>query len=129
MSRGHNNPLAEERPSPAIDWNAVEWWVYRMTGTGIRSARAAYDYRISARELSPGELREGEELACTATRCSLAAVRKCLREGMIAPEGLQAYIDEIADWNTCRREAEDALATRLARLLGESPVPVYRGRP
>ena len=104
MSRGHNNPNATERPSPAIDWNAVEWWVYRTRMP--KFGHDAYDYRVVPRKLSAGELKRGEELACTVSRCSLAAVRKHLRDGVSA-ERVQAHVDELADWQTYRQQAND----------------------
>lgn len=105
MARGHNNPHVERVPpaGPCPDWNAVEWWVYRAPSP---LAPAGYFYRIMARELSPGEMRMKEELACTVSRCALAAVRKYLR--IVRPEQVQYLVDEFARQQAARTEAEDA---------------------
>lgn len=107
MSRGHNNPFPKDprATGPHPDWNAVEWWVYR-TPSPLAEERG-YFYRVMPRELSPGELRMKEELACTVSRCSLAAVRAHLSDG-IAPAHLQGVIDLAAGAQHERREAEDA---------------------
>ncbi len=105
MSRGHNNPNATERPSPAIDWSAVEWFVYR-TPTPL-AGEVGYFYRVTGRKLSPGELRMKEELACAVSRCSLAAVRGYLNAG-IPPEGVQRIVDAMAGARAAAREREDA---------------------
>lgn len=106
MSRGYNNPNAAERPSPAIDWNAVEWYVYR-TPVAANANFGGFDYRVTARKLSPGELRAGEELACTVSRTSLAAVRGFLNAGIV-PEGVQRVVDTMASARSAERERDDA---------------------
>lgn len=107
MSRGHNNPVLDRVPpaGPCPDWNAVEWFVYR-TPTPL-AGEIGYVYRVTGRELSPGELRMKEELACTVSRCSLAAVRGYLKGGA-TPANLQAFIDTNAGLRAMSREMQDA---------------------
>lgn len=106
MARGHNNPHVERVPpaGPCPDWNAVEWWVYR---TPSPLAPAGYFYRLTGRELSAGELRLKEELACTVSRCSLAAARSMLKGG-VSPAHLQGVIDEAANVQQYRKDCHDA---------------------
>lgn len=124
MARGHNKPNAPDVPDvratgPHPDWNAVEWWVYRTPAVG-----GGYSYRVTARKLSPGELYgPGEELACTVSRCSLAAVRAHLRDG-VSTAHLQGVIDEAENVQQYRKDCYDApfrerMAERRAKAQAE----------
>jgi hypothetical protein len=119
LAPDRNRPHAAGRTP---DWASVAWYVY--VDDSVRPDLPPPRPRVAPRELSPGELRRvgatvTEQLVAVVKRCSEETVKALLHRG-VAPEKLQAAVDELAELQAGRMPTEPNLYVELLARLAEA---------
>jgi hypothetical protein len=86
--------MPRERGCAPLNWRDVEWFVYDDPVTTPTTKRTLHVWRVSPRQLSPGELRRFERHVATVRRCPLKLLRALLKRG-VPPAFLQAHVDSL----------------------------------